>query len=258
MERAIITYSTKDVDKLTREEIKTEVILQRYIASVFCKEIHNLGYTIKKYREEAEALQEEIDNSADEEGVKELRTRKERKESAIKRNTQKLEMLQTYDYNLRGYISVLEERKPHARSETTTRGYNPRTRENKSVKVYKERHLTNRIRREYYRITKRGITPYWNREAFDSIAKDRGYFVKEVLISNLAEVLELTYTATEKLLKTGRFTWEEVLIIGVFFEMTPREFSMTFLHEYFTEVAEGIYRAWGDTDGYGERIYKNA
>lgn len=82
----------------------------------------------------------------------------------------------------------------------------------------------------------------WDKDKFGEIASDRGFQTPEIITSVVAEELNLDRTRARMLLKSGRFTWGQVLVLGAFMQMTPREFCDTFLSGYFTEQY-GDYRA---------------
>lgn len=82
----------------------------------------------------------------------------------------------------------------------------------------------------------------WDREKFFLIAADRGYQTESALIQDVAKELVLDRSAAKLLVDKGRFTWGQVLCLGVMLEMTPKEFCDTFLTGYFTEQL-GEYRA---------------
>ena len=84
--------------------------------------------------------------------------------------------------------------------------------------------------------------PSWSLDTLKLIARDRGYFTDEGFIYRISQELELGYTETEKALKSGRLTFGQVLLIGSFLELTPREFCDLFLRDYFKD-SYGAYRA---------------
>lgn len=85
--------------------------------------------------------------------------------------------------------------------------------------------------------------PQWNRETLKKIAFDRGYYTTQALTHEIANELQMSYSATEKALASGKFTFGQILIIGAMLEMTPIEFCDTFLYDYFREIVDGLYRA---------------
>lgn len=85
--------------------------------------------------------------------------------------------------------------------------------------------------------------PTWNRDAFMSVASDRGYRTHSAICMVLSEYLECSRIKVNKMLNTGRMTWGEVLCIGAFLEMTPTEFCEVFLDGYFRKAATDVFRA---------------
>lgn len=92
------------------------------------------------------------------------------------------------------------------------------------------------------------ILPTWNRNVFMSIAADRGYISEVHLVRDIADRLNLATSQVRKMLNTGRFTWERLLILGAMLEMTPREFCGCFLDGYFREDTQGHFIAMLDEE----------
>lgn len=84
----------------------------------------------------------------------------------------------------------------------------------------------------------------WDVEKLMLIAKDRGYFTEVATTAAISDILEITLHGASSLIKTGRLTWSQCIIIGSLFEMTPKEFCDVFLSGYFREVSDGVYRAY--------------
>ena len=87
-----------------------------------------------------------------------------------------------------------------------------------------------------------GFLVSWDRERFFSIAEDRGYFTEEAVTTAVEKELNLDRTRAKLILRLGRFTWGQVLCLGAFLQMTPKEFCDTFLAGYFVD-SYGEYRA---------------
>lgn len=83
----------------------------------------------------------------------------------------------------------------------------------------------------------------WDVEKLMSIARDRGYFTDVGIASIISEALNITITSANALIKTGKLSWGQCMVIGAVFEMTPKEFCDVFMSGYFQEVADGVYRA---------------
>lgn len=87
-----------------------------------------------------------------------------------------------------------------------------------------------------------GLLVSWDRDKFFLIASDRGYQTEEAVTAEVAKELKLDWTRARLALERGRFTWGQVLCLGAWLQMSPREFCDTFLAGYFTEQY-GEYRA---------------
>ena len=226
----IPTYFGKDPDKMNTEEIQTELIIQRTLASTYRREAHRQEYKNEKTRARLQELRE---RGEDEAGVR-------RAENALYRGEQRLDFMRACELNAREFISSLSEARKKAPKPKRERGYNPRKRSTKP-KAKRCTALDNLERRSLYKIRKVPRTDYWNRDTFNLIARDRGYFTELAIINDVARVLDLPLKATKKLLKTGQFTWEQVLMLGELLEMEPREFCDTFLRDYFQEIGNTGY-----------------
>lgn len=84
----------------------------------------------------------------------------------------------------------------------------------------------------------------WDRAIFNKIASDRGYRTKAAISYAVSQELELPLRTAQVLIKTGRMTWGQCLLIGALFEMTPKEFADCFMKDYFKEVRDGEYIAY--------------
>lgn len=87
-----------------------------------------------------------------------------------------------------------------------------------------------------------GLLVSWDRERFLLIAEDRGYFTEEIITTAVAKEINLDVTRARAILQNGRFTWGQVLCLGAFLQMTPKEFCDVFLAGYFVN-SYGEYRA---------------
>lgn len=129
----------------------------------------------------------------------------------------------------------------------------PRRREAPLRKVYKRPQELKTLRKRWTilqqagRINK-GVPPLqnWNIETLKKIAYDRGFFTERSFIYHISQELQLSYTATRTLLKTGAFTFGQALIVGAYLEMTPKEFCDTFLYNYFRDPGFGSFYATVD------------
>lgn len=242
----LLTYTAKEPERMTSEELTTELICQRHIARFFRTRAYRARGIINKDREELEAMETQLKECEPEsEEYKALHYKTARKRNALERAEQKLEFCEIYERNIRGFIDYLTELKDERKAYELAhrqRGYDPRSKRRKEEtaelkKLRGKLSLKKKLTKKQVRqINKAGAVSNWSRETFDLIARDRGYFYEAGLISELSRRLGLTRKATEELLKSGRFTMEQVLLIGDFFQMTPREFCDTFLRGYFTEL----------------------
>lgn len=89
----------------------------------------------------------------------------------------------------------------------------------------------------------KGYLPTWDKEKFLLIAADRGYLSERSAVYAVSVAIDVTYSQARTLLRRGRFKWEQILVIGAKFEMTPKEFCDCFLSGYFSENASGHFRA---------------
>lgn len=107
----------------------------------------------------------------------------------------------------------------------------------------RKRYLRDNRNMIYWQQSEDGLVVSWDRDKFYHIAADRGYQTEELIVSEVQRELELAdRTRAKFLLDKGRFTWGQVLCLGAFLQMTPKEFCDTFLAGYFTEQF-GDYRA---------------
>lgn len=88
------------------------------------------------------------------------------------------------------------------------------------------------------------INPYgWDKEKLIKIANDRGYMTEDAITMALARVANMPWKTAKAIMENGRLSWGRVLVLGAFFEMTPKEFVDTFMPGYFEEVTPGNFRA---------------
>ena len=75
----------------------------------------------------------------------------------------------------------------------------------------------------------------WDRQKFMTLARDRGYMTEEGIVYAVGKEIGFDRKSTRLLLNTGKFTWGQVLCIGVLFQMNPKEFCDIFLSGYFID-----------------------
>lgn len=86
----------------------------------------------------------------------------------------------------------------------------------------------------------------WDYDKLKSAARAAGFYTDELIAVNIARELELSIKSTNLILRTGKMTWGQAMLIGALFEMTPALFCDVFLNGYFKEIAEGRYIAQVD------------
>ena len=83
----------------------------------------------------------------------------------------------------------------------------------------------------------------WDYDRFKKIAADRGWYTEPSIVGYVALELRITVNSAQQLLKSGKMSWGQAVIIGAAFEMTPAEFCDCFLHGYFRETVDGKWVA---------------
>lgn len=85
----------------------------------------------------------------------------------------------------------------------------------------------------------------WDEAKFRAVTKDRGFFDDATTAAIISETLDCSLIMANKIIRTGRLTFNQCLVLGSLFEMTPKEFCDVFLNGYFREIGEsGVYRAY--------------
>ena len=93
------------------------------------------------------------------------------------------------------------------------------------------------------RRTGTGAVPTYNRKAFISIARDRGYMSDISLCYHMGKLLGCSQSTAQNMIRQGAFGVSAILAISAWLEMTPKEFCDTWLHGYFQEDAQGHFHA---------------
>lgn len=83
----------------------------------------------------------------------------------------------------------------------------------------------------------------WDYDRLKKIAADRGWYTDPSIAGYVAQELRITVSSAQKILKSGKMSWGQAVVIGAAFEMTPAEFCDTFLHGYFREAVDGKWVA---------------
>lgn len=227
-------YHGNDISKMSKEQVKIEIRTQRFLMRMFERQIYFAKYAQKKTEETYQEFLEEVPEDAPRYAL-----RRSRRENSVLLKKACVDVLTQLHSASQGAVRRLEE------------VYVARDRKKTNDQRLKALENAQRKFRDNIRRTER-IERVWNKEAFYAIAEDRGYKVRDALLNDLSKELDIPLKSAEKLIQQGRFTWGQVLIIGAMLEMTPREFSETFMRGYFEEVSEGQYRAWANKD---ELIY---
>lgn len=246
MKNNLLTYTAKEPEKMTSEELTTELICQRHIARFFRTRVYRAKGIISRDRARLEAMETQLRECEPEsKEYKSLHYKTARKRNALERAEQKLELCEIYERNIRGFIEYLTELKDERRAYELAhrqRGYDPRSRRRKEEtaelkklrgKLALKKKLT---KKQVRQMQKAGAVSTWSRETFDLVVRERGIWTEGYLIFELSNRLGLTRKATEELLKSGRFTMEQAFKIGDYLQMTPREFCDIFMRGYFIEL----------------------
>lgn len=122
----------------------------------------------------------------------------------------------------------------HRRPQYVIQGRNDKVRQ----RIANDAHL----RKDYLQAVQAGLNVSWDRDKFFLVATDRGYQTEEAVTAAVAKELGISLQRAKLALNHGRFTWGQVLVLGAFMQMTPKEFCDIFLAGYFTEMW-GEYRA---------------
>lgn len=88
----------------------------------------------------------------------------------------------------------------------------------------------------------------WDYDKLRVAAQSIGYYNEESMIAATAQELGVSMNAAKTILKSGRMSWSQILLVGALFEMTPAVFCDVFLNGYFQEIAEGKYVAYLDEE----------
>ena len=83
----------------------------------------------------------------------------------------------------------------------------------------------------------------WDYDRLKKIAADRGWYGEPSISGYVAQELRITVSSAQRLLKSGKMSWGQAVVIGAAFEMTPAEFCDCFLHGYFREEVDGKWIA---------------
>lgn len=86
----------------------------------------------------------------------------------------------------------------------------------------------------------------WDADKFFKVAESRGYQTLPSVYAAVSEELNITMGGAMRLLKYGKMSWGQIVVIASFFEMTPIEFCDVFLSGVFKEAVDGKWVATCD------------
>ena len=219
MIQQMITLFPKEIPKMDKGEIESELRVQKWLIRFFTKQKDKL---------EKESLKKRY--------------------SWIREN--KIEFCEIYLKNLKAMCEELEFYHERRTYEGMTRYVNTHAAKSTKEKYQEEIRKRKQNLTDDYVLKKRtkddmrkdGISLSWDKEKFMLVAKDRGYLTEEGVIYIVGKELGLKRPAAKLIIEKGKFTWGQVLCIGALFEMTPKEFCDIFMAGYFVEKF-GEYRA---------------
>lgn len=214
----MLTLFGKDIDKLKYNELKRERQVQSFLLAKLREALHKCKKLRKKeYVRDAEKY-------------------------AVKRED-KVAFLEMYIKHTEALIEEIDYWMAR-RIEPGSNRSSAHTKKEIRAENAKRRQLylnDNNVKWNFER-TQEGLYVSWDKEKFDSVARDRGYQTDEMVLSTVAEELRLSRTNAKLAIQNGRFTWGQVLCLGALMQMTPKEFCDIFLSGYFVE-RYGEYRA---------------
>lgn len=82
---------------------------------------------------------------------------------------------------------------------------------------------------------------YFSKDILMSVANSRGYLTERATAFGISTALGIKQNVAKQKLRSGRFTLEESMVIGSYFEMTPKEFCDVFLNGLFEENSVGVF-----------------
>lgn len=259
----VLTFSGKPINKMNYAELRREKRIQRW----FARRADRMCWAIKwgneqRRKELAESTKVEDAEAAFERGectadhVEQMRRGRKRSQTNLKFAEDCLEFLQMHVYQAKAIgdacQDMMQYRKPPKR--TRKKPYKPYVRGSYRWTAYRPRpHMRppslkndSNFRTIEKRYEKAPIGPLWNKEKFLLICADRGYGSQISAEYAVAQLFGFTQRHVKLLLNKGNFTWSQVLMLGAEFEMTPKEFTDTFLSGYFKEITDDEFRASAD------------
>lgn len=207
----LVTLFDRPVEELTRDELKTEIKMQKYHRTLLKRGLSAL-------------------KRDDEKSVRIFRVRLD-----------KMDFLDGYIKVLDGFIADLET-KISTRTDGTEEGFR-RARHDSRVLANKKVYAEKQIKINYD-----GIQTSWNKEKFMLCARDRGYLTEQSITYAVEKELNITRALARVLLDKGKFTWGQVMCVGAMLEMSPREFCDIFLYGYFVDYHGSFIASYQNID----------
>lgn len=250
----MITSNGKQPREMTLKELKYERFVQRW----FARQVNRIANLEEfKYETGVKKMEEEDPLGKLKERYKsgELTETQYKKKingvnhtiRANERRAYKIMMLRNLEEALRFFVLEIEDAmKYHKTRPKTYKWITKKTPYRWDLVKHKYRHYitkeqiavdkNKKLLKKYETLINRsGVVLQWDRRKLMLVAADRGYFSEQAVAYAIEECLEMPKYAIQKLLKEGKFTWGQVLVIGALFEMTPKEFCDTFMLGYFVE-----------------------
>lgn len=213
MTQQLVTLIPKDITKMNRGELKRELRCQKYL--------------LRRCEKQRAYFEYIVENS----------------DKTFEGREDKIQFFDNYVKNLEAVIAQIQwlmERRADAVPEGyTIHNMPPATRRARRKKT--EERILHRVNDEMKKkrmkeaMGRDGVNFAWDRDKFFQVARDRGYMTEEGASYAVAKELGLDRARVMPLLRIGKFTWGQVLLIGALFEMTPKEFCDIFLAGYFKD-----------------------
>lgn len=205
----LVTLFDKPIKEMSRQELDTEIKLQKYHRSLLRRAMNALKKTDEKAR------------------------------YVHKIRYDKMDFIDNYLKVIDGFIAELERT-----AETKTDG----TEEGRRRALLGQLRRNNDENFAKNSINLDGIQLSWNREKFMLCARDRGYLTEASIIYAVEKELNITRALAKVLLKKGKFTWGQVMCIGAMLQMSPREFCDIFLYGYFVDYHGQFIASYKNVD----------
>lgn len=256
-----LTYSGKTIKKMNYNELKRERELQLWFAARMVRLATICGYALYRKKEECAELYNleeseeqykrgEIDKKEYYRRRKNYRTR----QTYIHKTEEQIAFCQKLEIHARAMVSTIDEElaskpkplnrvKPYTPYKIMPERMRKRNRKRNAKRGQKVKEEREALIRWQKKIETKGLGSLWDREKFKLICSDRGYVTTEAVNVLVADALNIHIRQAPGLLKSGAFTWGQVLTLGSALYMNPKEFCDTFLAGYFVELTDGVFEA---------------